>query len=78
MYIDLISLKKRLETCSSCELFNKKNYSCKSCGCPIEDISTKSFIECPEGKWAVFNGEISEFISKEIIDEINLFKNSAS
>ena len=42
---------KRLETCSTCEFFNKSMNLCKQCGCYMPAKSMFANSECPELKW---------------------------
>ena len=41
----------RLSICEGCELFNKQQRRCTSCGC-FMDVKTKiANVACPEEKW---------------------------
>ena len=41
----------RVSTCASCELLQKYNFTCGSCGCYLQYKIPWETSECPEGKW---------------------------
>jgi hypothetical protein len=43
--------EQRMMTCNSCELLNKKNETCTSCGCIVEYKGRMETESCPENKW---------------------------
>ena len=43
--------QKRMDTCSSCEHFFRRNVICTVCGCPVVDAVKKLEFYCPVGKF---------------------------
>lgn len=43
--------KDRIETCSTCDFFDKEKYKCKSCGCELKYKLLWQTSKCPENRW---------------------------
>lgn len=44
-------LKRRLEICGTCTLFDKENFKCKACGCYLKYKAGWADQHCKEEKW---------------------------
>ena len=44
-------IKKRVDTCYECPLYNFENNTCVKCGCGASYLHTDPKAVCPEGKW---------------------------
>ena len=48
---------RRMEECRSCELYNQRKGTCRSCGCVMTRKTHWSGVECPIGRWGIYEGE---------------------
>ena len=48
---------RRMEECRACELYNLKKGTCRACGCVMTRKTHWSRVECPIGRWGIYEGE---------------------
>ena len=41
----------RLTVCKDCEYFDNEKWSCKKCGCYLDNKAKMNTENCPNGKW---------------------------
>ena len=51
---------RRMEECRACELYNLRKGTCKACGCVMTRKTHWSNVECPIGRWGIYEGEKNE------------------
>ncbi len=48
---------RRMEECRACDLYNGKKGTCRACGCVMTRKTHWSKVECPIGRWGIYEGE---------------------
>jgi hypothetical protein len=75
MYIRLSTAQERVNTCLSCENFNQETLSCSLCHCPVDDIWSSIFFDCPDNRFSPIDYE-GQLQDPQINDLIEATKSS--